>query len=39
MPENKRLLILGDKIFTDQKYTHKVKLKKSIKLIFLKNFL
>jgi hypothetical protein len=35
MAGNKRLLILGDKIFTDQKYMEKVKWKRSIKRIFL----
>jgi hypothetical protein len=35
MAGNKRLLILGDKIFIDQKYTQKVKWKRSTKLIFL----
>jgi hypothetical protein len=33
MPENKQLLILIDKIFTNQKV--KVKLKRSTKFIFL----
>jgi hypothetical protein len=35
MRPNKQLLILEDKIFTNQKYTQKVKLKRSTKLIFL----
>jgi hypothetical protein len=38
MPRNKRLLILGDKIFTDKKYMQKVKWKRSTKLIFLNFF-
>jgi hypothetical protein len=38
MAGNKRLLILGDKIFTDQKYKQKVKWKKSTKLNFLNFF-
>jgi hypothetical protein len=36
MAGNKRLLIFRDKICTDQKYTQKVKWKRSTKLIFLK---
>jgi hypothetical protein len=36
MCPNKRLLILDDQIFIDQKYMEKVKLKRSTKLIFLK---
>jgi hypothetical protein len=36
MCPNKQLLILEDQIFTNQKYTEKVKLKRSTKLIFLK---
>jgi hypothetical protein len=35
MRPNKQLLILKDKIFSDQKYTQKVKLKQNTKLIFL----
>jgi hypothetical protein len=35
MRPNKRLLILEDQIFTDQKYTEIVKLKRRTKLIFL----
>ena len=38
MPKNKILLILGDKIFTNQNYMQKVKLKRSTKLIFLNLF-
>jgi hypothetical protein len=34
MPENKQFLILGDKIFTDQKYMQNLKFNKSTKLIF-----
>jgi hypothetical protein len=36
MARNKRLLIFRDKICTDQKYTQKVKWKRSTKHIFLK---
>jgi hypothetical protein len=36
MAGNKRLLIFRDKICTGQKYTQKVKWKRSTKLIFLK---
>jgi hypothetical protein len=36
MDGNKRLLIFRDKICTHQKYTQKVKWKRSIKLIFMK---
>ena len=36
MAGNKQLLIFRDKICTDQKYTHKVKWKRSTKLISLK---
>jgi hypothetical protein len=36
MAGNKRLVIFRDKICTDQKYTQKVKWKRSTKLIFLK---
>jgi hypothetical protein len=36
MAGNKRLLIFKDKICTGQKYTQKVKWKRSTKLIFLK---
>jgi hypothetical protein len=35
MPENKQLLILGDKLFIDKKYMQKIKLKRSIERIFL----
>jgi hypothetical protein len=35
MRPNKQLLILENQIFTDQKYTEKVKLKRSTKLYFL----
>jgi hypothetical protein len=35
MHPNKQLIILEDQIFIDQKYTQKVKLKISTKLIFL----
>jgi hypothetical protein len=34
MPENKWLLILGDKIFTNQIYMQKVKLKEAQNLFF-----
>jgi hypothetical protein len=36
MAGNKRLRIFRDKIWTDQKYTQKVKWKRSTKFIFLK---
>jgi hypothetical protein len=36
MAGNKQLLIFRDKICTDQKYTQKVKWKRSTKLIFMK---
>jgi hypothetical protein len=38
MAGNKQLLILEDKIFTNQKYAQKVKWKRSRKLIFLNFF-
>jgi ABC-type tungstate transport system permease subunit len=35
MHKNKQLFILGEKIFIDQKYAQKVKLKNGTKFIFL----